>query len=494
VRLLETPEEYGILNVALIPIGIFMLFSDLGIEGAVTRYFARFKSSGRETDIRPFLYSSLLLKTILSLLLAGFSWGLSEYLAGYVIGKPYIADLVRLASLLIIGWSFDSFFMAILIALDLTKPYAALMVVSETVQAILPILLVASGMGVHGALQGMVVAWLSVSFIGIAFATRAALKGSSGRSAYNLKSATREIFLFGVPLSASYLLTQVETKFVEFMMAVYVVDAVIGEYSVADRLNATITYLAWPVSMIMFPTFSKMDYETDSSSLRKSYKYFLRYSSLIVIPCGVLLAILARPIIIFLFGVRYESAWFLLSLLSLKWLKYGLGSTHMLRFLQAQGDTKYVAGVQAVGVLTTIVLSVLLVPSFGILGLIATAYTSDVPMLALWFHRAIRKYGLKLPITDLKRLYGSMGLMSLAVAPIVLLGIPVVFQLLVGLLIAALILPLALVWTRAVTEADIGYLREIVRPQPLVNVVATRILDALEFLVEHVPRAENVEN
>lgn len=494
VRLLETPEEYGILNLALIPIGVFMLFSDLGVDGAVTRYFARFKSSGREAEIRPFLVSSLLIKTAMSFLLAGIAWVLSGFLAGYVIGKPYVADLVRLASLLIIGWSFDSFFMAILVALDVTKPYAGFMIVSETIQAILPILLVVSGMGVDGALLGMVSAWLVVSSIGTVFAARTALRGSSGRSAYNLRSATKEIFSFGIPLSASYLLEQLQFKVTAFMMAAYVIDAVIGEYTVASNLNATITYLAWPVSSIMLPTFSKMNYQKESSSLKKSYKYFLRYSSLIVVPCGVLMTILARPLVILLFGDQYKSAWLLLFLLSLKWVKYGLGGTHMVRFLQAQGETRYLAGVQAVGTCVTIVSSLVLIPLFGIFGLIATSYIGDVPLLVLWFQRVIRKYGLKPPLGDLKRLYASVVLMSVAVAPILLLEIDIILQLLAGLLIAAIVFLLAVAWTMTLNETDIGYLREIVRPQPLLNRVVSKILDVLEFLIAHLRKSKNLQS
>jgi len=46
------PEKYGVVTVVMVPIGLALLLQDLGVNTALTRYIALWRSEGRHGDVQ----------------------------------------------------------------------------------------------------------------------------------------------------------------------------------------------------------------------------------------------------------------------------------------------------------------------------------------------------------------------------------------------------------------------------------------------------------
>jgi PST family polysaccharide transporter len=81
--------------------------------------------------------------------------------------------------------------------------------------------------------------------------------------------------------------------------------APLGEYSIAFRLpELLIINLSIVAGTVLFPAYAKLDV----SRLSAAFLVSLRYTALLVLPVAVGLALLARPIVLTLFGPKWEPA------------------------------------------------------------------------------------------------------------------------------------------------------------------------------------------
>jgi len=479
IRLLN-PEGYGLLNVAVVFPGIFGLFTDFGINAALTKFFAEYRSKGETKNLKSFLFSALVFKIILSLVLTILCYIIADTLAITVLRKPHVAPLIRIASLFVLASSLYEFSGAIFLGLDATRAYAALMILFESINAFLPIILVYS-MWISGALLGMAVATLAAGFLGIwlsfLFVTKMT-KSSNGT--FSFSSALKEMVTYGTPLIVGSLIRRALLLYFGFMIAVYSFEYEIGNYNAAQKIVLTLSYFTVPIASVLFPTFSKINSNTEPGALKKIFMYAVKYSSLVVLPAVALLIILARTVVVLFLGIAFEESWLYLSLLAIAWLSYGFGQTHLVDLLQSQGDTKFIAKLEALTATIGVILGLILIPSFGVLGVILTNLIFNWPSYVFIVRKAYIKYKIKPPLRHVWRLYLSLALTALVATPLALMSINETFKVALVGSVGAITYAVACAVTKAIKESDIRRLRKLTIPQPIIGPIADKVLGIME--------------
>lgn len=478
VRLLG-PVEYGLLNVAVVAPGVFGLFSDFGVSAAMTKYLAEFKSSGK-ANIRSLWFSGLALRVSLSVGLTILCY-VSADTFSMLIGKPYAASLIRAASLLILAWALYGLSEAIFLGLDATRAYAGLMLLHEFLKAVLPIVLVISGMGVFGALFGMTMAVLIAGFCGVLVSALIALRiGRSSSETLGYTSNFKRILRYGGPLAVSSMIKNAIGQYYGLMIATYIGDYEIGNYNAAQKLVSPISYLALPIVSVMFPAFAKINPKREHVVLKKIFKYSVKYSSLLVLPTVVLMIVLARPLTVVLFGVEFENAWIYFALLASKSLSYGFGGAHLKRLLMAQGETTFIAKLEALSAAIGVGLGLVLIPSYGVLGLILILLAVSWPSYVLAVKKVYKSYGVVPPFRDVWKLYVSLAIMALAVIPLAVTPIDDVLKVVIGGVVGLIAFFVAIPITRAIKEGEIKALTNLMKPQPIIGKIAGKILRVMQ--------------
>jgi len=155
--------------------------------------------------------------------------------------------------------------------------------------------------------------------------------------------------------------------------------------------------------------------------------------------------------------------------------------------LNAQGETKFMAKLSGLTSAIGILLGLILIPSYGIFGLILTVFVVNWPSYFIALREAVRKYGVKFPISDVWRLYVAIAVAAIAMASIALQPIGEHFQLAFGLSAGAVVYIVIVPLIKAMSESDVNNLRKLLRPLPLFNVIANKLIG----IMEKIPRLKN---
>jgi len=163
----------------------------------------------------------------------------------------------------------------------------------------------------------------------------------------------------------------------------------IGNYQAAVRFTVLITFFTMPIATVLFPAFSKLNPEKEIKTLRTIFQSSVKYASLLTIPATAAIMVLSKPLVFTLFGEQYTSTPLFLTLYAISYLYTALGNLSLGNLLNGQGKTMVTLKLTLITLATGLPLSFLLIPRFGITGLIITTLVHGLPTLAtgLWWIR-----------------------------------------------------------------------------------------------------------
>jgi O-antigen/teichoic acid export membrane protein len=275
---------------------------------------------------------------------------------------------------------------------------------------------------------------------------------------------------YGIPVSIGAILTGLLTVFYSYILAFYVTNnALIGNYNLAINFSILITFFATPVTTMLFPAFSKLDYRKDHDTLKSVFQYSVKFASLIVVPVAALVIALAQPGVGFIYHNSYSSAPLFLALLSVTYLYTALGSLSMSNLLLGQGFTKFNLGLSVLQVGIGVPVGFLLIRSFGVVGLITASLTVGFPSLFVGLSFLKKKFGVSVDWLSSAKILLSSGIAAISIyllnskLPLTafrFVSIPLQ-QLVIGVIAFPIIFVLAAIATRTIDRGDLTTLRQI---------------------------------
>jgi O-antigen/teichoic acid export membrane protein len=203
----------------------------------------------------------------------------------------------------------------------------------------------------------------------------------------------RPLLSYGVPLAIATISAGVLTQFFYFMMAAFCSDAVIGNYRVATNFGVLLTFFTFPISTVLFPVFSKLDASKDRRLLKTVFGSSVKYTAFLLVPATLAMMVLAQPIIGTLYANKWlEAPWFLVLSVSINLLAV-VGNLAVQSLLTGVGETKLLMKLNLLAIAIGVPLGFLLIPLFGIVGVIVSALVSVSPGVVLSLYFAWRRYG-----------------------------------------------------------------------------------------------------
>ncbi len=390
VRLL-TPNQYGLYAIALMPPALIGLFRDWGINFAMIKHLAQYKSENKTADMKRVLASGLLFESVLGILLSITCFLLASFLAINVFHRPELQPLIGIASITILAGALLIAAQSTFTGFERMELNSLTMIIQSSFKGFISPILVFLGYGTLGAVLGHTTAFLVSGALGILITYIMLYKNLHGESGdkNNLTTTFKTMFRYGLPLSVSIILNGFLAQFYNFMMAIYCTDFMIGNYKAAVNFVVLITFFTTPIATVLFPAFSKLNPEKEIQTLRTIFQYSIKYASLLTIPATAAIMVLSTPLVFTLFGDKYTYAPLFLTLYAISYLYTALGNLSLGSFLNGQGKTMVTMRLTLITLATGLPLSFLLIPRFGITGLIITTLVSGLPSLAtgLWWIR-----------------------------------------------------------------------------------------------------------
>ncbi len=367
-----TPADFGLYSVSLVLPGLFILFSDWGIDAALVRFIAASRSGGETGLIGRLEKAGFLFKFAVGAVLSSSLFLSAEELAIVVLKRPEAAGLVRAASLLIISQSIHTTVVSALSGLERMDYRALTTMIQAVLKGVCAPLFIYYGMGVSGAIIGHVLSYAASAGIGLVLTLISSDKmGALGEGTVGLNDGLKMMLGFGLPVFAGHIVLGLANNFRGLLLSWFASDEAIGNYSVATNFRSLVALLTGAIGVALFPTFSRFRHRDEPDKTREAFRGSVRYSSVIVLPLIILLAVAAEQAVYTLYTAKYSQATLFLPLLLMTPLLVGVGSISIINFMNSQGDTGVTMKINLTTSLSFILLSPVLIWIWRVPGLIA---------------------------------------------------------------------------------------------------------------------------
>ena len=403
---LITQAEYGLYSVALIPSYMAMLFRDWGINSAVTRYTASLKAQKNEEKAYEIIKAGLIFEVVTGLVLSLILISISNFIASGVFNRPESGLLIAIASVTVFAGALQTAAQSAFVGFERMELNSLTNVCQAIVKSVTAPLLVLVGFGALGATLGYTISFIASAIIALIVLYLTIIRKIKGKSSEGSDTAKtlKEMLRYGVPLSISSIIGGFLIQFYAFLMAIYCTDVAIGNYQVATQFATIVTFFTIPISTVLFPAFSKINPHNENGLLQIVFTSSVKYTSLILVPVTMALMILSKPMVGTLFGEKWTQAPLFLTLYIIDNLFVILGSLTLGSLLAGIGETKMQMELSLITLAIGIPLSLVFIPSMGIIGLIVTTIIASKPSLAVGLHWARKKYAVKMDIKSSMRI------------------------------------------------------------------------------------------
>jgi putative peptidoglycan lipid II flippase len=380
-------EEFAILNIALIGPNLIAIIRDLGIDQATIKYTTQYRTENDVEKLKNVVSAGTVSELLLGIVFTVISLILSGFMAN-ILERPAIVPLIQIASFIILAGALLKVTQAVFIGYDKMNLHSVTLILHSILKTGLMILLVTLRYGAYGATIGNAISYLSAGLISIAILYLIIIKKLRKQEGkLQLVSTIKTMLKFGLPLSIAVILGGVLAQFYSFLLAIYTTDLLYGNYQIALNFAILVSIFATSVTTVMFPTFSKIKAQEDPKTVRSVFQYSIKYSTLLIVPLTFAVMVLSQPGVETLFQNKYEYAPFFLSLYVIAFLYSAVGNLSTGALIKSQGKTQVNMRITILTFIIGIVLGVVLIPQFGVLGLIATNLTAGIPglIIALWW-------------------------------------------------------------------------------------------------------------
>lgn len=494
LRLLGNPDDYGIITTALIFPTILALLKDWGMHSAMIRFLAQYRSENKLHDIKNVMFAGLLFELVAGALLTLLSFLLADFLATSVFHLPEAKVLIEIASFTILADSFLKISQSSFIGLERLEFYSLTLILNSGLRCFLAPLLVFLGYSVLGAIQGQIVAQLIAGVIGIIIFYFTFFRNfikETGRK-LELTGTLKTMLRYGLPLSVSAVVAgflpqffnTLFTQSFEMVNGAHYTNA-LGNYQTAVNFTVVITFFTVPITTVLFPTFSKIKGKEENSILRTVFQSSVKYGALLTIPVTLMIMVLSEPIVFTIVGPEYTEAPFFLTLYSTVYLYAGLGNLSLATFLNGQGKTEITMRMALVTLSMGLFLGWILIPQFGIIGLIVTNSIAGFPSIfsGLWWIR--NHFGATIDWKSSFKIFVASGIAAAATYLILSqLNSSYWIELLLGGITFSFVYLVAAPLIRAVDKKDVTSLREMLSGLGPLSYVFNIPLTIIEKLLE----------
>ncbi len=480
-------DLYGLYGIVFIAPNLIGVFRDWGINSAMVRFTAKFRSEDRALEIRNILISGIIFEVVLGISLSAVSFVLSGYLATNVFHRPEISSLIQIASITILAGGLISASTAAFTGIEKMELNSIMLIVQAIIRTAIMILLVILGFGTAGAVLGYVVAIVIAGLIGVALVwTQYRNLPKLGKVKLEIKAYLTSMLSYGAPLSVSEIISGFKGQYYAFLLPIFYVtdNTAIGNYGIASTFVVLISFFATPITTMLFPAFSKLNPQNDKQTLQNVFQFSVKYASLIVVPVAALVMCLAEPAVSTLFGQTYASAPLFLALLALTYVYTAFGSLSMGNFISSQGKTTFILYLTLISAAIGLPTGYILIMQFGVIGLIVTSLVTGIPNTIISLYWIKKHYGLTVEWGSSLKILLSSATAAISTYILILeLGFPSIIRLIIGVIFYAFVFSAVNFLIKTINKSDIENLRAMVSDLGVIGKIVNGVLSLLQKFV-----------
>jgi len=302
--------EIGVVSALGMVAGLFVTFGTLALPSAATKYISEYLGKDR-WDMAKGVYKKVLLFGFsVSGLLSFLCVVTSTFISVTVFGSQAYQPLINVLGLDVFALLLSSFFTGTLLGLQKFREVAFSGIVLSCLRYGSSLYLLIQGYG----LMGLVIGWVIGDFAGFGLSFFFASTSFKTRAA---QQPFTELVKYSSPLYASGILTYFTAYIDRFVVLFFAGFTTLGIYSVVVMAASVVGLVSRSISNSLFPQLSELYGRHGREALKAASIKASRYIFLIFTPLALGLAATAYPTITLFAGVRYESGWLPLAMISI---------------------------------------------------------------------------------------------------------------------------------------------------------------------------------
>ena len=479
--------NYGLYVLAMAPSAMINLFRDWGVNTAMTKYVASLRAENKELETCDIVAAGMAFETVTGVTLSILSFVLAGIFAS-ILNRPEIYPFISIMSLTILAGSLFTAAQSSFIGYERMTLNSFTLICQAIVKTAVGPVLVLLGYGVLGATLGFTLSVVAAGLIGVATLYLVLYRPLAKRrkAKRSIIETLKPMLRYGVPLNVSGILAGLLGQLYTLMMGIYIPNTaagngLIGNYGVAVNFSVLLTFFTIPIGTVLFPAFAKLDSQNEHELLKTVFASSVKYTAILLIPATMAVMALSTPIVNTLFGVAYAYAPLFLTLYVIANLFAAVGNLTLGSFLTGLGETKVLMKQAVLTMLIGLPLAFLLIPPFGILGMIIGILVSGIPSMTWGLYWVWKHHQAKAELRPSAKIFTASALAAIAsFLTTTLLHTAAWIQLVLGLAVFLLIYVLGAPMIGAIYQSDIDALRHMFSSLGIVSKIINIPLKAAE--------------
>jgi len=398
------PEKYGLYALVFVGPSIITSIINLGLPSAITRYTSLYRSENKLGKALEIANIGLKFRFIMSLTGFTLSILLSDIFA-LMINRPDASLYIKVASIIILGNMIFTIIQNIYLGFDEMKYASINMVIRATTKFILTPILILIGFQLLGAIIGHISSYIVAAIIGILIVYQKILSINNNEK-MKFIDGLKIMLSYSLPLYFSTLINSMIMQYNNIVQSWFASNFQIGNFKVAVNFLSLLTVLTTPISLTLFPAFSKFNIDKDKNELIEFLKYSIKYTSMILMPATILVMFLSREIVYIIYGSSYTLSPLYLTM-------YGVGYLYisilivLSSFLNGVGKTKTILWGNILGIIMTIPLTYILGYLYNIIGIIISILIVNLSICIYYAHIVKTKYGMEIDFKTILKIFST---------------------------------------------------------------------------------------
>lgn len=464
--------EYGLFYAIFVFVSFFGLFRGLGFDDALIKHIPEFVVKKRFDNIKSSIAFVLLLRAVISFLIAAFLLIFSNQIALAVFGTT---TAVSPFLILLIWFILMGFFMLVktFVGFQNMLVYASIKFFDNLLVFLLALLLVGSlGLGIAGAASAYLFTALATATLSFLVLRRKYPQVFKAKALIT-KSLVKKLSKFALPMFLAGIVGVVIGYMDTIMITVFRTLPEVGFYQVAQPMGTLLFSVAGAVMTVFFPMVSELWARREKRLLGNMLHFLTKFSFILITPAALIFIAFPDVIIRIFFGPAYLAGTTALQIWGIIAIFHML--TALLQYALA-GIGKPIINTKVVALMAgfNFVGNLLLIPQFGIEGASIATLGTYILGFVLLFYYAKKLVRFTVPASPLVKtaiggaltLLFIFGLKSIIVLPplseVFVIGIPSIVY--YGMWVLA---------TKAVTKDDLRLIARIIPiPKWLVKIAS----------------------
>ncbi|WP_232702081.1 flippase [Halobacterium wangiae] len=304
-RVFLTPEEFGELNFVLSAVGVLAIFATLGLPKSAARYVTEFTETAPK-QVPHVVRRSVVYLAALVAVVSGGTLVLGRPVAN-LIGVPSLVPYLLVAALYVAVSAFSSFFGSLFQGFNRVTWTAATRIITRVGQLVFVVAFIMLGYGVVGALFGYI-AGLAVSTVFGGYVVYTRFYSTYERADEPAERLSRRLLEYSIPLTATRGANVLDKKVDTILVGVLLNMTAVGYYTLAKQVSNFVAMPAASFGFTLSPALGEQKNKQNVERASRLYEQSLEYVLLAYVPAVVGLALVADPMVRYIFGTDYLGA------------------------------------------------------------------------------------------------------------------------------------------------------------------------------------------